>query len=188
MSQPVSDGEMPSETLPRQTTAAQEQVDDLGGDFRSITIVAEKSGEEFKLPSVLLLDDDQLVAYEKLHYDLNQCDRNPDTDLPAQRFVKKEPDGAVVETEVGAHVQRGGFIQPYQKDCQLITPPYSIQLAIIFWGEDGSARFKKGGGRSAEIPTLLQELNVRVQERAAADSKSAGSSGDLASGADGDRG
>jgi hypothetical protein len=135
---------------------------------------------------VLLLDDDQLIAYEALHHELNQCDRYPDTEMPAQRFVHKNPDGTVVETETGAHTQRGDFIQPYQKDGALIVPPYSIQLATIFWGEEGYAEFKAGGGRSAEIPDKLRDLNRAMQERQAADSKSAGSNGDMAAGTDGD--
>jgi hypothetical protein len=93
-----------------------------------------------------------------------------------------------VETEIGEHTVRGNFIQPYQKDGVLLEPPYSIQLAIIFWGEDGYQRFKNGGGRSAEIPTALDELNRRLQERLSDDSKSAGSGGDVATSANGDRG
>lgn len=166
-------------SLPRKIAEAQEQADQFGGFARSATIVAPKSKEKFVVPSVLLLDDDQLTAYEKLHFDLNQCDRYPDVEQPRQKFVHKNPDGTEVETEIGAHTQRGQFIQPYQKDGELITPPYSIQLAKIFWGEDGYAKFKAGGGRSAEIPQKLQELNEQVQERTASDSKSAGGAVDL---------
>lgn len=164
---------------PSKIAEAQEQADAYGGFARSATVVARKTGEKFTIPSVLLLDDDQLTAYEKLHHELNQCDRYPDVKQPRQKFVHKNPDGTEVETEVGEHVQRGDFIQPYQKDGELITPPYSIQLAILFWGEDGYARFKAGGGRSAEIPQKLRELNTVVQERMASDSKSDGGSVDL---------
>lgn len=172
--------------LPRNTAAAQEQADEADGFGRSATVVAHKSGEEFIVPSVVLLDDDQLIAYEKLHHELNQCDREPDFQSPEQQFVNKKPDGSVIETKTGGYTQRGGFIQPYQKDDVLIEPPYSIQLAIIFFGEDGYKRFKAGGGRAAEIPEKLRQLNTEMQERMAADSKSAGRSGDLDPGADGD--
>lgn len=161
-------------------TEARQQADHFEGFARSATVLAHKTNEEFTVPSVLLLDDDQLIAYEKLHHELNQCDHYPDTEQPAQRFVHKNPDGTEVETEVGAHTQRGDFIQPYQKDGALITPPYSIQLAVIFWGEDGYQRFKAGGGRSAEIPDKLRELNSRTVERVASDSKSVGGPADLA--------
>lgn len=187
MTQPELDTEQVQETLPRKTSEAQEQADDIGGFARSATVVAHKTGEKFTVPSVLLLDDDQLVAYEALHHKLNQCDRYPDVETPRQRFVHKNPDGTEVETEVGAHTLRGDFIQPYQKDSELITPPYSIQLALIFWGEDGYKRFKEGGGRSAEIPEALSELNKRLQERMTDDSKSAGRNGNVAAGTDGDR-
>lgn len=173
--------------LPRQTAQAQEQADEVGGLGRSAKVVAHKSGETFTVPSVLLLDDDQLVAYEELHHKLNQCDRYPDAKQPAQRFVHKNPDGTEVETEIGEHTQRGGFIQPYQKDGELITPPYSIQLAVIFWGDDGYQRFKAGGGRSAEIPEKLGEINGATVKRMADDSKSAASGSGLASGTDSDR-
>lgn len=188
MSETDVNEEVPSEPtpLPRKTAEAQEQADEFGGFARSATVVAHKTGEKFTVPSVVLLDDDQLIAYEKLHFELNQCDRWPDTENPKQRFVNKGIDGTEVETEVGAHTQRGDFMQPYQKDGALIEPPYSIRLAIIFWGETDYQRFKAGGGRSAEIPEKLRELNAQIQERAAADSKSAGSSEGLASGTDGD--
>lgn len=188
MTQPETDTPEERPPLPRKTAEAQEQADEAGGLARSAKVVAHKTGEEFTVPTVLLLDDDQLIAYEQLHHGLNQCDRYPDTEQPRQRFVHKNPDGTEVETEIGAHVQRGDFIQPYQKDGELIVPPYSIQLAIIFWGEKGYQRFKNGGGRSAEIPEVLRELNAAMARRMASDSKSAGSSGDLASGTNGDRG
>lgn len=172
--------------LPRNTAEAQEQADEAGEFGRSATVVAHKSGKKFIVPSAVLLDDDQLIAYEKLHHELNQCDRDPDFESPQQRFVNKKPDGSEIVTETGSYTQRGGFVQPYQKDGVLIEPPYSIQLAIIFWGEDGYKRFKEGGGRSAEIPEKLRQLNAEMQERMAADSKSAGRSGDLAPGTDSD--
>lgn len=179
--------EVDDKPLPRKTVEAQEQADEFGGFARSAKVVARKTGEEFTVPSVILLDDDQLVAYEELHHKLNQCDRYHDTEQPLQRFVTKNPDGTEVETEIGAHTIRGDFIQPYQKDGELVKPPYSIQLAIIFWGQEGYDRFKAGGGRSAEIPEKLRELNAAMQERLASDSKSAGSDSDLASSTDSDR-
>lgn len=174
--------------LPRKTAEAQEQADEAGGFGRSAKVVAHKTGEEFIVPSVVLLDDDQLIAYEALHHGLNQCDREPDFESPEQQFVNKKPDGSVIETKTGGYTQRGGFVQPYQKDGKLVTPPYSIQLAVIFWGETDYKRFKEGGGRSAEIPEKLRQLNAEMQERTAADSKSVGRSDDLAPGTDGDRG
>jgi hypothetical protein len=165
---------------PDAAAEAQAQADAYGGFARSATVVAPKTGEKFTIPSLLLLDDDQLTAYEELHFKLNQCDRWPDVNQPQQKFVHKNADGSEVVTEVGEHVQRGEIIQPYQKDGELISPPYSIQLAKIFWGEEGYLRFKNGGGRSAEIPRILRELNTAIQERRASDSKSDGSSVDLA--------
>jgi hypothetical protein len=172
--------------LPRQTAEAQEQADEHGGLGRSAKITAHKSGEEFIVRNVIMLDDDELVAYEKLHFLMNQCDRHPDFDSPAQRFVHKTPEGTVTETETGAHTQRGDFIQPYQKDGVLIEPPYSIQMAIIQWGTEGYARFKAGGGRSAEIPDKMRQLNTEMQRRVNSDSKSDGGSVDLAPSTDGD--
>jgi hypothetical protein len=178
---------MSEDQLPRQTAEAQEQADEVGGLARSAIIKAHKTGEEFVIPSVLLLDDDQLIAYEKLHFEVNQCDRLPDDVRPEQSFVSKDPNGTVVETKTGAHTVRGDFIQPYQKDGVRMHPPYSIQLALIYWGEDGYAKFKAGGGRSAEIPTKLNELNLEITKRMADDSKSAGSDSDLAASTNGDR-
>jgi hypothetical protein len=168
----TDDQPIPAAPATRKLDEAQEQADEYGGDFRSATITT-KSGKKFTVPSVVLLDDDQLIAYEKLHHELNQCDRYPDIQQPSQRFVSKNADGTEVITEVSAHTVRGDFIQPYQKDGVLIEPPYSIQLAHIFWGEEGYAKFKAAGGHSAEIPTKLLELNAALADRKAADSKSA---------------
>lgn len=170
----------------RKTAEAQEQADEFGGLGRSTKIVAHRSGEEFIIRNVVMLDDDELIAYEKLHFLMNQCDRHPDVESPAQRFVHKKPDGTVVETETGGHVSRGDFIQPYQKDGQLIEPPYSIQMAIIQLGKSGYRRFKDGGGRSAEIPEQMRQLNVEMQRRLSADSKSVAGDVDMAAGTDGD--
>lgn len=175
-----------SEPLPQNIAEAQEQASEFGGFAEGETLTARKTGEKFLVPNVLMLDNQQLVDYEKLHHLLNQCDRAPDVEHPKQRFVHKNTDGTEVETETGGHTERGGFIQPYQKDGALIEPPYSFQLGIIYWGEEGFERFDKGGGRAAEIPNAMQTANRKLQERQAADSKSVGSGSDLAAGADSD--
>lgn len=161
--------------------AAQEQANEYDGFARSGTIVARKSGETFTIPNPMFFDDDQLAAYQALHHLMNQCDRWPDTEIPEQSIESVDPNGAKVKTHNGAHVRRGDYIEPYQqtdKDgvTRLIDPPYEVQVAKIVLGEEDYARFKAGGGSSRELTMVLAKLRERVEEREAADSKSAGGS------------
>jgi len=151
---------------------AAEQATEYGGFARSAKIVARRSGEEFEVRSPLLFDDDQLIAYQRLHHLINQCDRWPDTQVPEQRIVSKRENGEEVETYIGAHTRRGEFIEPYQKDGELIDPPYEIQVAQIVLGDDYE-RFRAGGGSSRELVQLLAEMRIAAENRVAGDSKSA---------------
>ena len=165
---------------------AREQADEHGGFLVSGKVKARKSGREYTIPNLLLLDDDQQAQYDALIHKLNQCDRYPDTDLPEQvvpqRTVKvTDPEtGEVTETVVAEHVVpartvRGDFIEPYQKDGELITPPYNVQIAKILLGDDYE-EFKAGGGRSSDVRVELLRMRRETEERARNDSKSVDSS------------
>ena len=159
---------------------AQEQADTYDGFARSGKIVAPGSGEEFTFRNPVFFGDDQLAAYQALNHLMNQCDRWPDTEIPEQSVESTDLSGATVKTHRGAYVSRGDYIEPYQKDGELIDPPYEVQVAKIVLGEDDYARFKAGGGSSRELTMVIKKLRERVEEREAADSKSAGGAADSA--------
>lgn len=161
---------------------AREQADEHDGFLRSGKVKARESGEEFTIPNLLLLDDDQQEKYDDLIHRLNQCDRHPDVEIPEQivpqRVVKStDPEtGEVTETTVAEHVipartVRGDFIEPYQKDGVRVTPSYNIQIAQILLGDKYEA-FKEGGGRSADVRMELLRMRRETEERARNDSKS----------------
>lgn len=151
-----------------------EQADEYSGFVRSGKVKAHKTGEEFVIPSLLLLDDDQQIAYEALQHKLNQCDRYPDTEVPERRITVAEGDGETTETVIAAHTVRGDFIQPYQKDGELLSPPYAVQMAQILFGEKEYKRFKAAGGRSNEIMLEMMRMRDESNERRLTDSKSGG--------------
>jgi hypothetical protein len=58
---------------------------------------------------------------------------------------------------------------------------------MMFWGEDGYARFKNGGGRSAEIPDEAAGVERSDAGALSLRLEKCWKHGDLAAGADGDR-
>lgn len=173
---------------PRQVEAAREQADEYASFAASGHVTAHKSGKKWDIPSLLLLDDDQLIEYQKLQHKLNQCDRWPDVEVPRRQIKRTEADGAVFETNIDGHTERGDFIQPYQKGGELISPPYEIQMALIFWGKDGYERFKAEGGRSSEIPLELRRMKRETDRRSTEDPFPDDGDGVVAAVSDGDRG
>lgn len=152
---------------------AREQADEYTSFIRSGKVKAHKTGKEFTIPSLQLLDDDQQVAYNKLMHTLNQCDRWPDTEVPERTVKQTDPDGTVTETTIKRHTMTGDFISPYQKDGELVEPPYNIAMAQILLG-DQYDQFKAGGGKSAEVVEELMRLRVETVKRQASDPKSGG--------------
>lgn len=153
--------------------AAQEQADEYGSFTRSATITT-RTGEKFTVGNPNLFDDDQLLAYQKLHHRMNKCDRWPDTEVPEQRVLSENPDGTKVETYSGAYTRRGEFIEPYQEKGKLVEPVYEVQVAQIVLG-DKYAAFKAAKGSSRELVTKLAEMRQGTDKRADDDSKSVGS-------------
>ena len=168
---------MPEETqpqLPNPVVDAREQADEADSFIRSGKVTAHKTGKEYTFPSLDLLDDDQSVAYNKLMHTLNQCDRWPDTEVPARTVKQTDADGTVTETTVEAHTLRGDIMSPYQKDGELIEPPYNIAMAQILLGDDYD-EFKTGGGKSAEVVEELFRIRADRVKRQTDDPKSSGS-------------
>lgn len=147
---------------------AREQAAESGGNFTPLPIRTD-SGKVFTIPDPNLLDDDQQELFDTLRHEANQCDRWPDIEVPEE--VVTGPDGTTVRT--AAHVERGDFIQPYQKDGIRMAPSYNIRLAKIFLGSEARyEEFKAAGGRSNEIAIALAERSREQQKRQERDSKS----------------
>jgi hypothetical protein len=159
---------------------ARDQADEYEGFARSGRVKAHKTGKWYTVTNLLMLDDDQQDRYDALIHELNQCDKYPDVEIPEQvvpeRHIKvTDPDGSVSETTVAEHrvparVQRGDFIEPYQKDGVRITPPYNVAIAQIVL--DDYEGFKAGGGRSSEVRMELLRMKKETEERQRNDSKS----------------
>jgi hypothetical protein len=154
-----------------QLEVAREQADEYASFAQSAKIKAPKTGEEFTVPNLLLLDDEQQAAFEKLQHMVNKCDRYPDTVVPEREVESTDEDGTVTKTKIAAHTMPGDFIQPYQKDGELLDPPYTVQLAKILLGEEQYEKFKAGGGSSQQLNLLLRKMRQDTEERAKADPK-----------------
>lgn len=168
---------------------AQDQADANESFARSLPITTE-DGSVFQVRNPLFFNAKQLKANTALHYRINHADRWPDRHVPEQRMVSQEKDGTKVETFVGAHVQRGDFIEPYQEtdehgDVKMIDPPYEIQMSMIVLGDEYQ-RFEDSGGSPRELCELLKDLRDGVANRVDADPKSLGSTGVLEAGSEAD--
>lgn len=152
---------------------AQDQAEQHGSFARSAKVRAD-DGTEFTVRNPLYFHEDQLTAYHELHHRMNKCDRWPDIEKPEQRMETSQPDGTVVKTFIGAHVQRGDYIEPYQEDGMLVTPPYEVQVSKIALGEEEYGKFKAAGGSPREVVDLLAELRRGIANRVESDSKSDG--------------
>ena len=164
---------------------AQDQADANESFARSMPITTE-DGPVFQVRNPLFFNAKQLKAYSALHYRINHADRWPDRNVPEQRMVSQEKDGTKVETFVGAHVQRGDFIEPYQETDEhgtvtMIDPPYEIQMSMIVLGDEYE-QFEESGGSPRELVELLKQLREGVANRVDADPKSVGSPGVLEAG------
>lgn len=154
---------------PEAIEAAREQADDFESFLRPLEIPV-KDGV-FKVTHPNMLDDDQDELYQQMRYEFNQCDR-AEEEVPTSTFVTK--DGTT--TTIEAHVVKGGFIDPFQKDGKRITPSYNVQMAKILLGtEEEYARFKAAGGTSNAIAIALAKRSEEMRNRRASDPKSGGS-------------
>lgn len=161
------------------TEDARAQADEFDG-FTADEIYTSPTGERFVVPNVTLLDDEQQEQFDLLNFALSKCDKHPDTEIPGRTVTAKDPDGTEVVTEYPPQIIRGGFVQPYQKDGELVTPNYNVQLVQAFLGKDGYAKFKAAKGKSSEYAAAVKKLSEKLTEREADDPKSEGGSSALA--------
>lgn len=89
-------------------------------------------------PSIGVLDDDQLAAYEAVLFYAENCDRGPDIYLPAQKV--KDADGKPMT--LPAVTRPGALLQPLRKDGELLNPPQAVRIVQAALGEDEYARLR----------------------------------------------
>ncbi|QBP31886.1 tail assembly chaperone [Mycobacterium phage GreaseLightnin] len=178
---------------------AKEQAADYFGFIASeyITVtLPDGTVERFEVPNPSLLDDEQQERWNELQFEIQQCDRLPDIEIPAHKLRSKTTyvngeeirvgaDGEIVggevrveesETYIPARTVRGQLIEPFQKTqpdgaVKLMSPGYHARCAIALWGEDGYQRFKAGKGNSRLISLIWQRMAEEGKKRAAADPK-----------------
>ncbi|AOT25759.1 tail assembly chaperone [Mycobacterium phage Tortellini] len=168
----------------------------IASEFIEVTLPNGKT-ERFEVPNPALFSDEQQERWNKLQFEIQQCDRLPDIEIPAHKLRNKTTyvngeeirvgeDGEIVggevrveesESFIPARTVRGQLIEPYQKTnedgtVELMTPGYHAQCAIALWGEEGYARFKSGGGNSRLINLIWTRMQQEGKRRAATDPKS----------------
>lgn len=158
---------------------AEAQANEHRSFARSATITTE-DGQEFTVRNPMYLTAAQLTAYNALHHRINKCDRWPSIEQPEQTMKSRQPDGTETEMHTGARTVIGDYIEPYQENGVMVSPPYEIQAAMIVLGGQYE-KFEAAGGSPREVVELLAELRRGVQKRADVDPKSVGSDSVLAS-------
>lgn len=124
-------------------------------------------------PDYSMLDDDQMDEWDELMFEVDtQYDREPDIHIPEQHL-----DGGLT---LPADTKRGALMRPFRKNGQLVKPSHSVRIVQIALGEAEYKRLKDGGRNASDVWKIWQMWSLRIKERQQRDSKSAGSSVDLA--------
>lgn len=152
--------------MPNPKEAREQAADYLG--FAASAIITLKDGTPVEIPNPGLLDDEQQEAWEALQFELEQCDREPDIEIPERRIQSK--DGS--ETVIAAHTVKGELLQPLRKDGVLMRPSYNVRLAQAILGEAGYKAFKAGGGQASDVALIWRKMQAEWDKRRQADSKS----------------
>ncbi|AKF14375.1 tail assembly chaperone [Mycobacterium phage Phayonce] len=166
----------------------------IASEYIAVTL-PDGTVEQFEVPNPALLDDDQQERWNQLQFEIQQCDRLPDIEIPAHKLRSKTTYVDGDETHIGAdeivggqvrveesesyipaRTVRGQIIEPYQRTnadgvVELMTPGYNARVAIVLWGEEGYERFKSGGGNSRLINLIWSRMTEEGKRRAAEDPK-----------------
>src|SRR4051812_12377410 len=77
---------------------ARAQADEYEG-FAADEIYQTPTGARFVVPNVALLDDDQQERFDAIQFEMGQCDRVDDVEVPGRTVTAKDPDGTEIVTE-----------------------------------------------------------------------------------------
>ena len=130
-------------------------------------------------PDLGMLDDEATEQYEELQFEMESYDREEDIYIPEQRLM--DSDGNETGVVLPGSTAEGQLKRPYRKDGELIKPPHSVRVARIALGEEGYQRLVAGGRSAGDVWRAWAKQAAELRDREAADSKSDGSSVDLAS-------
>lgn len=131
-------------------------------------------------PRLRMLDDDVLATLEELDFETESYDRGPEVYIPEQ----KVKDRAGNDMVLAAETRPGPLLLPYRKDGKLIKPPYSVRVAEVALGDDylklRAGKVDGHRGSAADVWRIWSEQSLEVTEREGSDTKSDGSTDDLA--------
>jgi hypothetical protein len=167
-------------TAPNAGQQAREQADAYDSMFADIEIELN-DGTTISIPphpDLGMLDDEAMEQYEELQFEMESYDREEDIHIPEQRL--KDADGNENGVVLPATVSPGALKRPYRKNGELIKPPHSVRVARIALGEAGYQRLIAGGKSAGDVWRAWAKQAAELRDREAADSKSEGSSVDLA--------
>lgn len=164
-----------------------------------IVITVDGKEEIFTVPYPGTLNDDQQERWNRLQFEIEQCDRYPDVVIPDHKLTKRTVVGERTTTEgeavtvekdcvteeetfVPGSTARGQLMQPYRKtdangETTLLEPTYSARVAIALWGEERYRLFRENGGESRLVSLIQAKMEAELQERQKQDSKSDGRAG-----------
>lgn len=161
---------------------AAEQAKEYESIFAGTTLTFD-DGDTMEIPpqpSLRMLDDDCLAAYDRLIVESESYDREEIT-LPERTVEDDEGNKMTLPPEVS----KGNFKHPYRKNGVPISPPWEVQEVRACLGDEQYEllRSKKIKGRRAgyaDVRRAWNEQGLRLMERQKADSKSADGAADLA--------
>ncbi|SIC56540.1 gp32 protein [Mycobacteroides abscessus subsp. abscessus] len=130
---------------------AREQAAQYLGFIQSRTVTIE--GRTFVIPNPSLLSYEQQERYDELQMELESLDRYPD----------------VVDDE-GNVLRRGAIKEPHRKDGVRLEN-YDARLARAILGDEFD-EFVAGDGRPSDVSLFWAEMQKRLTDKRAEDSKS----------------
>jgi hypothetical protein len=169
-------------TSPDAAAEARAQADEYESLFGD-TELELVGGDTIKIPphpDYGLLDDDRMDEYETLQFAVDtEYEREPDVYIPEQR-LKDPTTGEETGVVLPPQTVRGQLKVPYRINGVRVTPSHSTKVVIAALGEADYKRLRDGGKSSKDVWKVWGEQSLRIQERKQRDTKSAGSSVDLA--------
>lgn len=120
----------------------------------------EDGGPSLKIPNPQLLSPDVRKRFDEVRMKFEDCDREPDIELPSGQVIK------------------GEFLDPRRRNGELVDPAYDVELAIAIWGEDGYKRFEAAAAKAVSpvgpgiISMVWAQMDDMFRNRGMHDSKS----------------
>ncbi len=170
---------------PTAAAEAREQAQSYDSLF-SPTLLTFDDGSVISIPphpSLRMLDDDALEAWDALQFEAETYDRHPDEDVSEQNVY--DANGNLVTT-LPPTTRKGDLIgPPYRKGGVPISPPWEVRTAQAALGEKEYERLRNGKfdgqrGGARHVWKVWNKQGFELAERRAADPKSNGGSVDLA--------